>query len=194
MYQPNYLEIDTKLAAALAFCERHPELRSAEYGPAVRSVLERFRQVTRETDAHYTEWRVLLGKQLTAFKQARLSYDRGVALADEHGYDDFPRRKIVYTEEEHLLRLLADAMAWLKPREGEWPWIAELHGALQRHVQEAKQIRRQTDHVYQDYTHIIKRRVRAYQDSVAMLREFLRDVRAEGSFVEEAKAFTLDLG
>lgn len=180
MTQPNFLQVATSLKRAVAFCEARPELVSTQrYGEAVREAREHFEHATRETDATYTRWRQLLGEELKEFRDMRLEYDRVMALADEHGYDDAPRRKIVYTERDHLMTLIGETITWLKAHEGEWDWISECIGALESHVAEARRRRKMSQVTYEAYTISVKARVAAYDHSVALVREYLRDANSE---------------
>lgn len=191
MYQPNYLELDHKLKEAIAWCDRHPDTAAATYRVSLTRTLDRFTQVTRETDSLYTHWRQLLGRQLTAGKSARLAWDRTAALADEHGYDDFPRRRIDYLEESLLVLKLEETIAWLKQRVGEWAWLEERAQELTRWLGEFQRNRKETEGVYRQYTEVIKRRVDAYDAAVAMVKEFVRDVRLSGGSNEEVRRFDI---
>ncbi len=194
MTQPNFLQVATSLKRAVAFCEARPELQSSQrYGEGVREAREHFEHATRETDATYTRWRQLLGEELKEFRDMRLEYDRVMALADEHGYDDAPRRKIVYTERDHLMTLIGETIAWLKGHEGEWDWIAESIGALESHVAEARRRRKMSQVTYEAYTISVKARVAAYDHSVALVREYLRDANSEARGDEALARVQLDV-
>lgn len=192
MYQPNFLEAETKLQKAVSFCDAHPGLRSSQtYRALLQKTLHAFRFVTRETDELHTRWRLALGDQLRRFKHARLSYDEVVELCDEHGLDDVPRRKIVYTEPDHLKALLSDTIAYLETKESEWDWIPPLILRLKSHLSEAAAQRKATETLYREYTVVVKRRVAAFEDVVAVLKEYLKDSRSEASELEGYGSFQL---
>jgi hypothetical protein len=120
------------------------------------------------------------------FRRIRVAYDRVLELADEHAYDDAPTRKIVYTEEDDLLALIADTVAWLESKREEWDWPGEQAALLQTLVAEAVELRKTAEAKFQKYSIIVKYRVAAYGDAVSLLREYLRELHADPGSAEGA--------
>lgn len=194
MTQPNFLQVQSSLDRACAFVEAHPDLESSSrYGQSIAAMRERFLAATRATDARYTAWRQALGAELGRYQQIKTEYDRVVELADEHGYDDVPRRRIVYTESDQLFRLVGDSVAWLRKQGDEWPWMAERATHLERLVEESTARARAATALYQQYTVEVKRRVTAYDDAVALMREFLADAKRDGSEFDDFERIRIDV-
>src|SRR5699024_7870740 len=104
MIQPNFLDLDWRVRRALDLVQEHPDKASSHaYGKSLDDALKRFRATNSSTDTTYTTWRVVRGKQMTAFRDLRLASDRARALADEHAIDGYPSQRIVYTDEEELI-------------------------------------------------------------------------------------------
>ncbi|TVR04997.1 MAG: hypothetical protein EA398_00720 [Deltaproteobacteria bacterium] len=182
MYQPNFLEVETRLRRAVVFCSTHHELRSsADYRDRLAAVLDHFERTTRATDALHTSWRLKLGEQLLAYKRARLAWDTAVALCDEHGVEGVPRDKIVYTEGDQLVALIEKTIAFLEERRTEWPWVEEKIRVLRSGITESRAVERDADTIFANYRVEVKRRVAAWEDAVALLKEYLRDSRLEAS-------------
>lgn len=180
MYQPNFLEVETRLRRAVAFCDAHPELVSSrDYRGRLQAILQHFMDVTQSTDRLYTSWRLKLGEQLLAFKRARQDWDRIVALCDEHAVDGLPRKPIVYTEFAPLIERLRETVAFLDAHPADWDWMTEMSRRLERAIGEAEELKKQAATIYGDYTVQVKRRVAAWEDAVAILKEYLGDSRLE---------------
>lgn len=176
MSQPNFLQVANSVQQCLDFCAAHPEVTaSARYQDALLRVGGQFSRATVATDATYTKWRQLLGQELTAFREARLDYDRVVARCDEHGMDDVPRRRIVYHERDALLGLLTETAQWLRKHEAAWGWVAGDARTLEQHITDARARKAQADDAFLAYTSHVRARVEAYANATALVREFLRD-------------------
>jgi hypothetical protein len=180
MNPPNFVQVTDALLAAVAACEQKPSSSSARiYGQRLTQMRDVFGAATRATDLSYSVWRKSVGQELLRFRRIRVELDRVAALADEHGYDDLPRRRIVYTEREALLTLVDEVLAFLDARGTEWDWIVGQGKALRDLVADSAAVRAEADRLYRVYTVSVKERVAAYSAAVALLREFSRDARAE---------------
>lgn len=194
MTQPNFLQVQTSLDRAVAFVDAHPGLSSSErYGDALRAMRARFFAQTKATDERYTEWRGLRAAENTQYRDVKRLYDEVVELADEHGYDDVPRQRVVYTDEEHLNRLVDATIAWIDSKDGEWDWLGEKRAEFLRRRAEAESRRAAHAEVFHAYTVEVKRRVTAYDDAVALIREYLTDAAREGRQFESFAGLQLDV-
>lgn len=193
MQQPNFLQVTNSLKYAMAFCEANPDLTSSkQYTERLAQAAEYFERSTRETDHAYTRWRQLLGEELTAFKVARREYDRTCALADEHGYDDFPHRRFIYTERDALLSLLGDMVKWLDAKGDEWDWLAPRAELHRQHISDAAKRLKVQKAMYESYTVTIKARISAYEHGVSTVREYISDARREAEGREGFDRAVLD--
>lgn len=194
MTTPNYLQVETALKRAVAFASDHPELTSTpHYQPLLEEMCVRFEAATAETDKVYSEWRLRRGDRMRAFRDMRLEYDRVVELADEHAYDDVPRRKIVYTEEDSLIGLIDATCEWLLSKGDEWAWTREREAALRAHKAKAESLREDCDARFQNYSIVVKYRVAAYADSVALLREYHREAKRDAGRSSGVEGFSLEI-
>jgi hypothetical protein len=192
MSQPNFLQVTNALENAVSFCENNTAYRcSRSYSSRLMEVRSLFASATRRTDTTYTNWRVLVGEELRQFREIRLEYGRIVALCDEHGYDGVPNKRIVYTEREHLLALVAELVSWLTRRSSEWEWIPVRLAALKGLVESADRKRKESQALYVEYTVTVKQRVSAYEIAVMTLKEFRRDARADVKSLTELAATDL---
>jgi hypothetical protein len=186
MSQPNFLQVTNALENAVTFCESHPGYGcSRSFSARLTEVRSLFASATRRTDTTYTNWRVVVGEELRQFREIRLEYARIVALCDEHGYDGVPNKRIVYTEREHLLALVAELVSWLTPKASEWEWIPVHLSTLKGLVESADRKRREAQALYVEYTVSVKQRVSAYEIAVMTLKEFRRDARADVKSLSE---------
>ena len=128
-----------------------------------------------------------------AFKVARRAYDRTCALADEHGYDDFPNRRFIYTERDALLSLLNDMATWLDGIADEWDWVADRAELHRQHIAEAAKRLKVQKSMYESYTVTIKARISAHEHGVATVREYLSDARREAEGREGFERAVLDI-
>jgi hypothetical protein len=192
MSQPNFLQVTNALENAVSFCESNAGYRSSRsYAGRLVEVRNLFANATRRTDASYTKWRVVVGEELRQFREIRLEYGRIVELCDEHGYDGVPNKRIVYTEREHLLGLVAELVAWLTPKSSEWEWIPARLSTLKGLVDAADRKRKESQALYIEYTVSVKERVSAYEIAVMTLKEFRRDARADVKSLTELDATDL---
>lgn len=193
MTQPNFLQVQTSLDRACAFVETHPDLQSSErYGARLSEMRARFAKATRDTDGRYTEWRKAVGNELGEYQLIKQEYDRVLEMADEHGYDDAPQRRIVYSEADQLFALVEETVAWLRGLGDEWAWTGEAAEKLTRLVEESRGRAAAQKALYQQYTVEVKRRVSAYDDAVSLIREYLADARRDGGRFEDYAALRLD--
>ena len=127
------------------------------------------------------------------FRDLRLEWDVVAALADEHAYDDFPARKIVYTEYDHLVALVKETIAWLQAKGSEWAWLDDKATRLGQMMVQAEQLEKESGALYDQYTGVVRRRVAAYADAVALLREYIGEVRREVGPGPELTQMSLDV-
>lgn len=194
MTTPNYLQVETALKRATAFASSNPELTStSHYLGLLEEMQARFAAATAETDSVYAGWRLRRGDRMRAFRDMRLEYDRVVELADEHAYDDVPRKKIVYTEEDSLLELIDATCAWLSSKGDEWAWTADKEASLKAQKATAMNLREDCDARFQNYTVVVKYRVAAYADAVALLREYHREAARDARGSEAVDGFSLEV-
>lgn len=180
MSQPNFLQIRTSLARAIALCRETPALRSsAHYLPRLERALSSFDDATRRTDATYTAWRELVGLELKAFRTARLDWDRVVALCDEHALDGVPTRRLAYTERDLILALLDETATFLEARATSWEWVPTWAARLRGHIDAAHQARRRSEDRYLEYTEFVKSRITAFEDARSLITEYVRDAAAD---------------
>jgi hypothetical protein len=187
MTQPNFLQVERALTGSLAFVAANPNrISSVQYGSALSEMHARWLAATEETDLMYSDWRTVRGDRMRQFRRIRVVYDQVLELADEHAYDDAPTRKIVYTEEEDLLALVDDTLAWLDSKGTEWDWVTERAMQLRTLRAEAVELRKTSEAKFQKYSIIVKYRVAAYGDAVSLLREYLRELHADPGSAEGA--------
>lgn len=180
MNPPNFVQVSTALGAAVVACEQRPATSSSRiYLGRLSTVRDTFADATRQTDANYTEWRRAVGRELLQFRKIRVELDRIAELADEHGYDDVPRRRIVYTERDALLGLVDEVVGFLDAHQTEWDWLVPAAKRLRELVSEAKAAKLESEKLFTVYTIAVKERVAAYTAAVSLLREFARDARSE---------------
>lgn len=180
MTQPNFLQVTNALTASVDYARSNPDrTSSSHYLSALEQMAARWEAATTETDSLYTEWRLLRGDRMREFRKLRLAYDRVLELADEHAYDDVPRRQIVYTEEDTLLELIDDTLAWIDGKGDEWAWCGEHAGTMRGLVDSALSLRADCDGKFRKYSVVVKIRVAAYGDAISLLREYLREVDSE---------------
>lgn len=194
MTQPNFLQVQNSLDRAVEFVESHPDLESSGlYGPALGELRAAFLDRTTRNDELYTRWRVLLGEQGCASRDVKLEYDSVLELADEHAYDDAPKRPIVYSDEEQLFPLVRETINWLAAKGDQWEWIAKKITALEELIEEAKRRRKISENARIEFTVDVKRRISVYDSAVALLREYLKDAKRDGSAYDSFAAVTLDI-
>lgn len=178
MIQPNFLDLDWRVRRAIELVQNHPDnASSVAYGVKLQHALERFRATNASTDATYTAWRQMRGKQMTAFRDLRLHSDRTRALCDEHAIDGYPSQRIVYTDEDELIAFVQDAIAFLTPHIGEWKWVQEQINTLDGGISNAANLKREEQAAYRLYCARARERVAAYEDLYALFRSYLRDAR-----------------
>lgn len=194
MTQPNFLQVQNSLDRACAFVNAHPDLESSGlYAGKLEEMRQIFKDHTEQNDRLYTCWRERLGEQGSAARDVKLSYDRVVELADEHGYDDIPSRPIVYSDEEQLFPLVRETISWINAKNDEWGWLATSRTELGEALEEASRCRGIAEDARVEFTVDVKRRIAAYDASVALLREYLRDARRDGSRYESFADVALDV-
>lgn len=194
MTQPNFLQVQTSLDRACAFVEAHPDLSSsARYGAALAAMRDRFVESTRSTDASYSRWRNALGEERSRYRDVKHVLDDIAALADEHGYDDAPRARIIYTDTEQLRPLAEQTRQWLGDHSDDWTWVSEQAARLQNVLAESADLAAQATRLYQQYTVAVKRRVTAYDDAVALVREYFVDAKREGERFDDFARVKLDV-
>lgn len=187
MTQPNFLQVTNALSASVAFARANPDrMSTAHYRELLEQMQARWAAATKETDTVYTEWRVLRGDRMRAFRKLRVAYDRVLELADEHAYDDVPTRQIVYTEEDDLLALIDDTVAWLDGKGDEWEWLAEQASLLRASRASCVELRKDSEAKFRKYSIIVKVRVAAYGDAVSLVREYLREIDSEPGTASDA--------
>jgi hypothetical protein len=180
MTQPNYLQVQNALDGAVAQCDAHPELSGSRlYRTRLATVRDGFRHATEHTDAEYAAWRVRVGEELKQLRQIKVAYDRVAERADEHGYDDLPKRSIVYTEPTQLFPLVDATLAWLDAHAAEWSWCATSASELRALVAASDTRKRAASDAYTRYTVEVRRRIEAYDAAVSLLREYIFDARRE---------------
>lgn len=180
MTQPNFLSVTRSLDAALSFCSKNPTLRSSTaYNARLTHTQRHFAAMTTETDAAYTRWRQAVGTELTALRQLRLEIARVMELLDEHGYDEAPARRIIYTERADMLRATDELVQFLTRHQSEWEWIPGRIAALRGLVASAEERRRSAEGLLATYQVQVKARVSAYGQALADVREYLHDVRGD---------------
>lgn len=178
MIQPNFLDLDWRVRRAIELVQNHPDKASSlAYGVKLSRALDRFRATNTDTDATYTQWRMVRGKQMTAFRDLRLDSDRTRALSDEHAVDGYPTQRIVYTDEEELIAFVQNAIAFLKPHVGEWKWVQDQINTLDTGIVNAAALKREEQAAFRLYTARARERVAAYDDLYALFRSYLRDAR-----------------
>ncbi|MFT6400384.1 MAG: hypothetical protein ACJAYU_005155 [Bradymonadia bacterium] len=194
MTQPNFLQVQNSLDRAVEFVKAHPDLESSRlYGEGIEEMQAVFGACTTRNDVLYTKWRVLLGLQGGAARDVKLEYDRVLELADEHAYDDAPKRPIVYSDEEQLLPLVRETIAWLAAKGEQWEWTAKKIASLEELLEDASRRRKISDDARIEFTADVKRRIGAYDASVALIREYLKDAKREGEAYESFAALKLDI-
>ena len=193
MSQPNFLQVERSLHNAIAFVNKHPSLLSSKfYKDSLTTSSNRFLQMTKETDLDYRNWRQLLGRQLLAFKSIRLAFSDLWALCDEHAYD-IPKRRVLYTEEEEVFKLLDESIAFLEDKKDQWPWIEKMYALLLELKEDAKTRQKQTKRLYQAYTITVKTRVDGYQKAVSLVREYVKDAREDSTHLDGFKDISFDI-
>jgi hypothetical protein len=100
-------------------------------------------------------------------------------LLDEHGYDDAPVRRIIYTERADMLRATDELLEFLTRHQSEWDWIAGRVSALRALIVAANDRRRAADSLLAVYQVQVKARVSAYGRALADVQEYLQDVRGD---------------
>lgn len=180
MSQPNFLQVERSLHAAVAWCTSHPGAPSAQAYGASLAVMERaFDEVRVATNATYTLWRSRYGEELRAFRRLRLAIESSRELADEHALDGCPTRSILYTERAEILGLANETIAFLKPAAGQWPWVETQCAEMQQQMAQSEADRAAAEAAYATYTQSVKRRVGIYAEAVALLKAFLAESPAD---------------
>lgn len=178
MIQPNFLEIDWRVRRAIELTEARPEaLSSRTYQPKLNASLQHFRTMTDDTDQTYNQWRVIRGEQMKAFRDLRIESDRTRALCDEHALDEYPSKRIVYTDEKELLEFVEDAVVYLKANQAEWDWIAGAISRLEGGMSQAAALKTKEKAAYRTYCQRAKERVAAYDHLFGLFRDYIRDAR-----------------
>lgn len=182
MIQPNFLELDWRVRRAIELTQTRPDtLSSRSYAAKLQASLDNFRTMTDETDHTYTAWRMVRGEQMKAFRDLRLESDRVRALGDEHGLDDYPSQRIVYTDEAELLEFIGRAVAYLQVHVDEWDWISGAISRLEAGVSAAADLKRKEQAAYKRYTERAKDRAGSYDSLFGMLKDYIRDARSDVS-------------
>jgi hypothetical protein len=194
MTQPNFLQVQNSLTRACAFVVAHPDLESSNlYAEHLEEMCTAFEDRTEANDRLYTTWRERLGEQGVAARDAKRAYDRVLELADEHAYDDAPVRPIVYTDEEQLFPLVRETISWLGTKNDEWEWLSASQAELEQSLEETTRRGTIAEDARVVFTVDVKRRIAVYDASVALLREYLKDAKREGSRYASFSAVTLDI-
>lgn len=180
MIQPNFLELDWRVRRAIELTQARPEMTSSRaYSSQLGTLLENFRTKTDETDTTYVSWRATRGEQMKAFRDLRLESDRVRVLCDEHGLDEYPSQRIVYTDEDELMAFIGQAVAYLKAHQGEWDWIPGRISALESGVSSAAALKREEQAKFRRYRERAKDRVASYDLLYGLFRDYLRDARLD---------------
>lgn len=180
MSQPNFLQVERSLRAAVAWCSSHAGAPSAQaYGSSLVAMEKAFASVRVETNASYTLWRSRYGEELRAFRRLRLAIEASRELADEHALDGCPTRSILYTERAEIHALAAETIAFLSPASAQWPWVESQCAEMRRQIAQSEADRTAAEAAYATYTNAVKRRVGIYAESVALLKEFLAESPAD---------------
>lgn len=180
MTQPNFLSVTRSLNAALELCHAHPQLQSSTvYEPLLQQRSGRFARATVQTDASYTAWREAVGLELKQLRLLRVELARVIEALDEHGFDDLPVRRVLYTERKDLYLLADDVLGLLRANMQEWSWMdARISSivALKNTCDERASVARDLLVVYQAG---VSARVDAYESAVSLLTEYMRDAQAD---------------
>lgn len=180
MSQPNFLQVERSLSAAVAWCTTHNGAPSAKaYGASLVAMQRAFDEVRLETNATYTSWRSRYGEELRAFKRLRLAIEATRELADEHAIDGCPERSILYTERAEIHALAHETIAFLAPHASQWSWIARQSDEMTRSMAQSDADKAAAEAAYATYTVSVKRRVGIYAEAVALLNEFLEESKAD---------------
>lgn len=194
MTQPNFLQVQTSLDRSCAFTEAHPGLSCTNlYKERLFDMRARFAAHTAATDRSYTAWRNLVASEATQYRDIKRVYDHVVELADEHGYDDVPRAQIIYTDEQTLFMLVNQTIVWMESKDEEWDWLSTKVAEFRKLIAESKERKSAADDAFQMYTVDVKRRVNAYDDATALLREFLKDATPEAKKFDGFGRLQLDV-
>lgn len=178
MIQPNFLDLDWRVRRAIDLIEANPEKPSSRaFGERLQTALSQFRATNKDTDHSYTQWRMLRGRQMTAFRDLRLTSDRARALCDEHALDDYPSQRIVYTDEEELIAFVTDAIDYLKKHVDEWKWVGEKITELESGIAAAEALKIEEKAAFRLYVARAKERVNTYDRLYSTFRSYLRDAR-----------------
>lgn len=178
MIQPNFLDLDWRVRRAIDLIEANPEKPSSRaFAERLQTALRQFRATNKDTDHTYTQWRMLRGRQMTAFRDLRLTSDRARALCDEHALDDYPSQRIVYTDEDELIAFVTDAIDYLKKHVDEWKWVGEKISDLESGIAAAEQLKIEEKAAFRLYVARAKERVNTYDRLFSTFRSYLRDAR-----------------
>jgi len=194
MTQPNFLQVSNSIERVCAFVDAHPDVSSSErYGSKLEALRRQWDAATSATDRSYIGWRDRVGAELQAVRSMKLAVDRVVELADEHGYHDVPRRRVVYDDAAQVFALVEDTMSWLESKGADWPWIATMTAEIDTLRQASTARRGEAAQCYRDYCVEVKRRVEAYDAAVALLREYLRDAGRDSARFDDFATLQLDV-
>lgn len=182
MIQPNFLDLDWRVRRAIDLVEANPDKPSSSaYEERLKTALHQFRATNKDTDQTYTQWRMLRGRQMTAFRDLRLTSDRARALCDEHALDDYPSQRIVYTDEDELIAFVTDAIEYLKQHVDEWKWVGQKITALESGIEGAAQLKLEEKAAFRLYVARAKERVSTYDRLYSTFRSYLSDARNDMS-------------
>ncbi|MFT4705456.1 MAG: hypothetical protein ACI81R_003167 [Bradymonadia bacterium] len=194
MTQPNFLQVQNALSACVTFVDANASLTSSPYYlPKIHAMADRFEAATRDTDRVYSEWRVQRGQRMRHYRNMRLTYDKVLALADEHALDTVPNRRIIYTEEAALDALIGETVTWLTSQGEEWAWTAEYATTLTEMQSEAIRAAKESDAMFHRYSVIVKYRVAAYADAVALIREYAAEAKRDSKVGGGAETLVIDV-
>jgi hypothetical protein len=192
MTQPNFLSVTRSLKAAIAFCETHPQLQSSRtYAELLQDRAGRFSRSTLSTDGSYTAWREAVGAELKQLRLLRVELARVMELLDEHGFDDLPDRRVLYTERNDLFLLADETLAILRTNASEWSWMSERMSAIAGLKTACDEKASAADVLLNRYRAGVTARVDAYEMAVKMVTEYLRDAHADATDRDGLKAVTL---
>lgn len=176
MQQPNYLQVTNGLSAALSLASQPANSDAIGiFREKIAAVLAEFEHANTATDRSYLHWRWCVGNELQHFRGIRLALGDLAARCDEHGIDGFPRRQIVYTEREHVFAVADSMVEFLRDRGADWSWTLAGREQLHAMCEAARGAQKESDVSLARYRVAVGARVKAYGDSVALLRELVRD-------------------
>lgn len=180
MTQPNFLSVTRSLNAAIELCRAHPQLQSSTvYLPLLQQRAARFEQATVQTDASYTSWREAVGVELKQLRLLRVELARVIEALDEHGFDELPVRRVLYTERKDLFLLADDVLSILRAHVQDWSWMDARISAIVGLKNACDERARAAGDRLVAYQAGVAARVDAYESAVSLLTEYMRDAQAD---------------